>query len=163
MGSGKSTLGKKLATLLRLRFVDLDNCIEKKENTRISSIFETQGETVFRQKETECLREVVASEQPLVIALGGGTICFNDNLAYIKQHGLLVYLELPVEVLAGRVQNSKKERPLLKNLSGDDLLQAIREKLEQRQPFYTQAQLTVTGTNITPQILQQAILEAKKT
>jgi shikimate kinase len=162
MGSGKSTLGKKLAALLGRPFIDLDKAIEKKEHTSISSIFENEGESAFREKETACLKEVVATDKISVIALGGGTVCFGTNLQWIKAHGLLVYLELPAAVLADRIANSKQERPLLKHIPGHALLETIQLRLEQRKPFYIQAHLSVNAINLTPQQLQHAILETGK-
>ena len=95
MGSGKSTAGKKLAKLLRLKFIDLDYYIEQREKLTVQSLFENFGEQAFRKIEQSCLIEILKSEKQAVIALGGGTICFENNLNKIKENGLLVFIELP--------------------------------------------------------------------
>lgn len=162
MGSGKSTLGKKLAALSRRPFTDLDHYIEDREKKKISAIFKEEGEAAFREKETHYLGELIKNSENSVIALGGGTVCFADNLELVKQHGLLVYLELPATVLADRIEHSKKERPLLSGLRGQELRDAIEQRLQQRLPFYTQAHLTISGLSLTPVILQQAIARVQK-
>src|SRR3954463_4718303 len=77
MGSGKTTAGAKLATLLKTRFIDLDSYLEKRENRTIPQIFETDGESTFRDLETKYLLEILRLKEPHVISLGGGTVCFN--------------------------------------------------------------------------------------
>lgn len=162
MGSGKTTAGKTLAALLKTRFIDLDEYIEKKENRTIAIIFEEQGEAAFREIESLCLQEVMRYKDPHVISLGGGTVCFNSNLETIKQHGTLIYIELPVAVLADRIKQSKFTRPLLKSLSPEELIQNIEEILSERKKFYEQAHITVNGLNLTPQLVQQKILAFTK-
>lgn len=162
MGSGKTTAGKKLAPILKTRFIDLDEYIEKKENRSIPVIFEEEGEAKFREIETRCLGEVIKLKEPHVISLGGGTICFNSNLETIKQKGLLIYIELPVEELAERIKESKTTRPLLKTLSDEELIKNIDEILHERKKYYEQAHVIINGLNLTPQLLQQKILASYK-
>ena len=159
MGSGKSTLGKKLAQVLRRDFIDLDLYIEIKYQNKISKIFDQLGEAEFRKMEEECLIEIIQKKEVMVIALGGGTICFKDNLTKVKQNGLLVYLNLPAKVLAERIKKSRTIRPLLQNLKNDNLLETIEQKLHQRNEFYEQAHLKVNGLNLTAQLLQPQIIE----
>jgi shikimate kinase len=158
MGSGKSTAGSKLASYLKFKFIDLDAYIEKKENKSIPEIFEEKGEKGFRDVETECLNEVVKFKGPCVISLGGGTICFGNNLETVKNNGTLIYIELQPVTLAQRIRGAKNQRPLLKNLSDEDLLKNIEEILGERKKFYHQAHITVNGLNLTPQLLHQKIL-----
>jgi shikimate kinase len=158
MGSGKTTAGKKLATLLKTRFIDLDDYIEKRENRTIPVIFEEEGEAKFREVETNCLAEILRLKDPHVISLGGGTVCFNNNLETIKNKGHLIYIELPVAVLADRIKQSKHTRPLLKDLSTPELIKNIEEILTERNFFYEQAHITVNGLNLTPQLLQQKLI-----
>ncbi|MEO6302012.1 MAG: shikimate kinase [Bacteroidia bacterium] len=162
MGSGKTTAGKKLAKLLRLKFIDLDQFIEQKEKLTIRSLFENFGETAFRNIEQTCLNELLASEKSTVIALGGGTICYEKNLEKIKAKGCLIYIELPAITLVQRLEASKTERPLLKNLKGEDLVDFITTKLKEREIFYSAADIAISGLNLTPQLLQQKISEHKK-
>ena len=157
MGSGKTTAGKTLATLLKTRFIDLDEYLEKRENRTIPEIFEEEGESKFREIETNCLAEILKLKDPHVISLGGGTVCFNDNLETIKKNGQLVYIELPVDVLASRIKESKFTRPLLKNLSTEELVKNIEEILSARKKFYEQAHIIVNGLNLTPQLIQQKL------
>ncbi|MES2680079.1 MAG: shikimate kinase [Bacteroidota bacterium] len=161
MGSGKSTLGKNLAGLLQLNFIDLDNYIETHEKKSITLIFEQQGENSFRKIESTCLLEVLDVQQPSVIALGGGTICFGNNLAQVKNAGLLVYLELSAADLAIRLKNNLSERPLLKNVNTEELVTNIAGKLSDREIFYRQAHLIVNGSNLSVQTLQQKIIDFK--
>ena len=162
MGSGKSSMGKKLSQLLRRDFVDLDKYIEKKTGTSIPVIFSKEGEPAFRAIEQTCLLELLRDCQKSVIALGGGTVCFFDNVSHIKQNGLLIYLQLPPKALAERIKKSSTKRPLLQNLKSEDLLQTIENKLENRRQYYEQAHITVSALNLTAQILQHNIIEFQK-
>lgn len=157
MGSGKSTAGKALATLLKTRCIDLDDYLEKKEGRTIPEIFESEGEEIFREIEKKCLTDLLKLKDPHVISLGGGTVCFYDNLELIKSSGILVYIDLPIEVLANRIKESKLTRPLLKELSTEDLTKNITEILTVRKKYYEQAHITVNGLILSPQFLKQKI------
>lgn len=162
MGSGKTTLGKKLASLNSMAFTDLDVFIEQQEQQSIPEIFEREGETTFRKKETLWLTEILKRETPEVIALGGGAVCFNDNLEKLKLRGLLIYLEMPVTALADRLMGAKDTRPLIKGRTTEEITQTIKELLDQRSGYYRQAHLTVNALNLNAKLLQQHILEFTK-
>lgn len=157
MGSGKTTAGKALAPLFKTRCIDLDEYLEKKEGRSIQQIFESEGEEKFRELETLYLQELLKLKEPHVFSLGGGTVCFYDNLEKIKSVGLLIYIDLPVEVLATRIKESSNSRPLLKELSKEDLIKNINEILAVRKKFYDQAHFPVNGLNLSPQLLKQKI------
>lgn len=159
MGSGKSTYGKKLAARLSLPFSDLDELIELRENKTVQAIFSEQGEDYFRQKEHELLKQLIATPQKQVVALGGGSICFYNNLQLVKSSGLLVYLELPALALFQRLSQAQKTRPLLNNLRGEELLKHITQRLGERKKYYSQAHITLNGLNLTAQQLYQHILD----
>jgi shikimate kinase len=162
MGSGKTTLGIKLASVLTMPFVDLDAYIETEEKQSIADIFEHRGEAVFRKLETKHLESLINEDRPTVISLGGGTICFEGNLERVKQNGTLVYLDVPVSVLADRLVRAKKVRPLFKGLTAAELPKKIKELLEQRLVYYQQAHVVASGLSLTPTHLQQQILEQTK-
>ena len=152
-GSGKSTLGRQLAAQYGYSFLDLDVAIEERAGQPIPAIFQAQGEAYFRQLEADTLREVVAGSQPLVLSTGGGTPCFHQNMDALKATCLTIWLDVPVAVLAARLQSSKRAaRPLLAAAPATDqasLETWVRETLATRSLFYAQAQLRLpdyTGT-----------------
>ena len=115
MGSGKSTSGKKLASLLGWSFIDLDKRIEEHTGLTIPEIFSRYGETFFRNVETEILRSL-KSHVNTVISTGGGTPCHDDNMDYMLETGLTIYLKLTPDQLKNRLSGSKGERPLIKDV-----------------------------------------------
>jgi shikimate kinase len=157
MGSGKSTHGKKLASELRYRFIDLDSYIEKKEGRSVQEIFAGDGESIFREKETQYLEEILKDPNPFVVSLGGGTVCFHDNINKVISSGLLIYIKMSPEALCSRLVNSVKDRPLLKNKDPENLLEYIKETLIHREQFYKKAHLTINGLDLTAQILAQKV------
>jgi shikimate kinase len=157
MASGKTTLGKKLARLMNRAFIDLDEHVERSQNKSIAAIFESGGEALFREMESAYLQKVIANNRKLVVSLGGGTICNDQNLRLVKQSGLLVYIQLTPSVLASRLAAAKTERPLLKDSTNAALLATISAKLDERKKYYEEAHITVNGLNLTPQNLSEAI------
>lgn len=158
MGSGKSTHGRKLARALNVDFVDIDNYIKTKLNKTISEIFEEFGETFFREQETIAINEIINSKkEPAVISLGGGAICFNDNVSLVKKNGLVIYLQTNENVLRQRLMRSKNKRPLIENMSGEEILLFIKAKVKERSVYYEQAHIKVDGLNLTTAALLKTI------
>jgi shikimate kinase len=154
MGSGKSTHGRKLAKALKAEFIDLDIYITKKLNKTISEIFEKKGEQYFRDQETEAIKELIAEKkEPCIISLGGGAVCFNDNMKLVTKNGLVIYLETNENALRDRLLRSRNKRPLLKDKSPEEVLSFIKSKINERAKFYNQAHIKINGLNLTTALL----------
>lgn len=134
MGCGKSTVGGLLAKKTGMTFVDLDTYIEKKEGKTISKIFEDNGEEYFRELERKAAAEL-SEKNGVVIAAGGGTLTFKENVEVLKKGGKIVLLDLPVETIAARLKNDTT-RPLLNRPDKD---KAMRELYDKRLPLYRAA------------------------
>ena len=147
MGSGKSTLGKRLAKHLNLQFVDMDHYIEERYYKTIPQIFAEEGEAEFRKKEQKTLKEL-SEFTDIVIATGGGAPCFFDNIKVMNQTGKTIYLNIDPEILAERLMSSKTERPLIKGKSREELVAFIDETLKKRHEFYTKAHYQVTEPDV---------------
>lgn len=146
MGSGKTTWGKKLANALSLPFIDLDHEIVSEIDMSIPEYFELFGETRFREKEREILLK--QREKTAIISTGGGTPCFYDNMDWLLENGTVIYLQHSPRSLWNRLSNSDiRKRPSLNGLQGESLLHFIEEKLEERSPYYTRAQIIVDQIN----------------
>jgi shikimate kinase len=144
MGSGKTTTGKKLASMLGWSFTDLDRSIEEHTGMTIPQIFSEKGEAYFREIEAEMLREHHHALN-MVISTGGGAPVFDDNMDYMLETGLTLYLKLTPGQLKTRLAASGGDRPLIKNLTENELLGYIEEKLLFREKWYSRAELVVSG------------------
>ncbi|MDP4240683.1 MAG: shikimate kinase [Bacteroidota bacterium] len=145
MGSGKTTVGQLLATKLGYSFIDMDTHIESKLFKSVSQIFAELGEQQFRLLEHQCLHEI-AEFNNAVISTGGGVPCFFDNMKYMNEHGITIYLKLTAEELTERLEGFQaNKRPLLAGKKGKELYQFIAEGLAKREPFYSQATYYVSG------------------
>jgi shikimate kinase len=139
MGSGKSTFGKRIAAGLSYQFLDLDKAIENWEGKSIPEIFASQGEDAFRVIESSTLKQMKGPYK--VIACGGGTPCFANNMDYMLQHGRVVYLKTNAGILATRLIRNKGTRPLLDGKSDEEIKAYVSEKLAERESFYEKAHI----------------------
>ena len=142
MGSGKSFLGRQLAAYLNWDFVDLDQQIENVTGLAIHQIFHQKGEPYFRLIEKEELQKT-SNLRHSVIATGGGAPCFYNNMDWIKGNGKSVYLKVSATILLGRLGDDRIERPLLNEMSLEELSDFIRDSLSKREQFYNQANLVI--------------------
>jgi shikimate kinase len=155
MGAGKTSVGRLLAQHLDYRFFDTDAVIEQVAKKSINEIFASDGEESFRKLESQVLSELSAYTK-LAIATGGGIILKRENWSYL-QHGLVVWLDVPVEILVARLQHDTT-RPLLKNA---DIATEFPKRFEQRKPLYAQADLHITvGEGQTPEQIATQVIEA---
>lgn len=170
MGAGKTTLGKVLARELNLEFIDLDWYIENRFHQSVNQLFATRGEEGFRKIERNMLHEVAEFEN-VIISSGGGTPCFFDNMEYMNQQGLTVYLKATPETLRTHLRMGKQKRPLVAQKNDEELDAFIHESLNKREPFYNQARLIFdtglldNGTRIqeTVQLLVETIRHSLNT
>lgn len=160
MGSGKTTLGRKLAARMNYEFIDLDHKLEQQVELSIAEYFTLFGEDSFRKLEAEVLRKTPYPENA-VISTGGGLPCFFDNMEWMKANGKVVYIKLSPKTLADRLETGKEERPLLQDKHGDALVEFIESKLAEREPFYAQANIIADGLSLTAERMEQ-ILEMSK-
>ena len=142
MGCGKSHAGAALSESLGMPFIDMDHHIETSENLSITQLFATKGEDYFRQMETKFLKEL-SRESNAVISTGGGSPCFNDNIEVMDEKGITVFLDTPIEIILERLRAESDSRPLIKNMEAKLLEGFIKAKIEERRPFYEQANFIV--------------------
>jgi len=152
MGSGKTTWGRVMAEKMGYAFQDLDALIESRVNMKINDIFTSRGEVFFRTMEALCLREW-SGKDDFVLACGGGTPCFHDNMTLMNSLGTTVWLNTPKHVMASRLLEESGDRPLVRSLSPAELQEFIHDKLEERIQFYSQAKIEVDTLGTTPEEL----------
>jgi len=153
MGCGKSTIGRKVAEIMGLSFVDLDKYIEERYFKTVPAIFSEEGEEQFREKERISLLEVSQFEN-VVVGTGGGAPCFFDNMEVMNNNGITVYIAPDTVVLATRLLKSKTVRPLIVGKSPEELISFINNALLKRAPFYEQSKIIIRGeNNLNPQLV----------
>lgn len=140
MGAGKTTIGRRLASMVRYPFIDLDQYIETAHGTSVTDIFLDRGEEYFRVLEQRYLKKVTHLQQA-VIACGGGTPCFYDNLEVMLKSGLVIYLKQSINVLHQRLIHQQMQRPLLMGMDESQLAAFINQNVTRREQFYLQAHL----------------------
>jgi len=158
MGSGKTTWGKKIASALEVPFIDLDQEIVNHIGMSIPEYFTIHGEEQFRKLENEFLKN--QAHRKGIISTGGGTPCYYDNMQWIQENGISLYLfHTPKSLWSRLSQSDVSKRPVLQGLSGDELLAFIENKLQERAPYYEQAHIKVEQIH-TP--LEDIVLLIKK-
>lgn len=142
MGSGKSTLAQRIASAFQVSCFDTDHVIEAQAGMTISEIFTSRGEEYFRHLETDVLKQTAFYEKS-IIATGGGMPCFNDNMHWMKEKGITMYLDWPEQIITKQLLKERASRPLIANLSDQDAKLKIKELLQLRRPIYEQAAITL--------------------
>jgi shikimate kinase len=159
-GAGKSWLGKSVAALIHLPFIDLDEQIQLREGMDVQEIFKTKGEDYFRRVEAEMLREKIKQPE-FVMATGGGTPCFFENIGLMNSVGTSIFLDTPVSIIAKRLNADEKgARPLLSNST--DVEKALYDLLEKRKSFYSKAHFTVRGESVKIQEIIDRVASVNK-
>ena len=163
--AGKSTVGKRLASRLRRRFVDTDDLIEQRQQTSIYDIVSSRGWGYFRKVEKDVIKEISA-EDHLVIAAGGGVILDSENVAALKKNGLIVWLKADRQVLHSRMIQDPRTVVQRPSLTGKGALEELDEVMASRAPVYgaaTEVQLDTSAmdeTTVVESVL--SILQERK-
>lgn len=161
MGCGKSYWAHRWGQAYHLPVHDMDEIIEKEEGATCLKIFETYGEQYFREKEARLLRQLGTLAGDRIISCGGGTPVYRDNMQWMNEHGLTVYLSATPEHLLQNLMNDKTQnRPLLKNIQPNELLFHIHKKLNERLPFYRQAKITLHIPEVTVEDFENCLSHA---
>ena len=158
MGSGKTLVSKELSILNNFKIFDLDTEISKQNNRSITEIFKEKGEIFFRKTEKEVLEKILSSEKNIILSLGGGTPCYYNNIDSINEKTISVFLKTNVKTLAQRLSSEKDKRPLIQNISNEDLPEFIAKHLFERNPFYNQAKITINTDNLSTKEIAEEIL-----
>lgn len=142
-GCGKSTAGRRLAERLGYSFVDLDAAIVAREGRSINEIFTQSGEEEFRRLESAELENIIASTENTIVATGGGTPCFRDNMELMLAAGTVVYFRMSPENLALRLQHGRERRPKLAAINDAELTEYIAQSLAGREPYYMRSGVVI--------------------
>lgn len=155
MGAGKSTIGRQLAQMLNMDFLDSDAVIEERAGADIDWIFDLEGEAGFRKREEKIINELTQS-QGLVLSTGGGTVVSKESRNLLSARGIVVYLETSVDKQFERTQRDKK-RPLLQT---EDPYQVLVELAKVRNPLYEEiADITIQTTDQTAKVVATQIID----
>jgi shikimate kinase len=160
MGSGKTYWGRKLSQKLDIPFFDLDEQAASYAGKTIDEIFAAEGEEYFRLLEKDTLRSITESNNSFVMATGGGTPCYFNNIEYMHKTGTTLWLNTPIDLLFERLLKERKKRPLLKNLTDAQLKGFIIKKFADRKIYYEQADIVMDKNPVELEKLVEKIFHA---
>ena len=158
MASGKSHLGKELSELTGYPNVDLDDIFEERYRISVNDFFQKYDESSFRTLEQELLLET-ESLPNAIVSTGGGTPCFFRNIDFMKMNGVCIYLRVNPRILAERLLNVKRKRPLLKQVAPAEMESMVRKQLDEREPYYLQADHVIDAQSVSPEFIMKLIPE----
>lgn len=159
MGSGKTHVSKILSEKIKFKLFDLDKEISRRNKATIPEIFQKRGEIYFRKLEREILEEILASQDNIVLSLGGGTPVYYNNMEIINNNSTSIFLRTSINTLVERLSKQKEKRPLIANISQDDLPEFIAKHLFERNVYYSRAQYTIVTDYKTPEEILQEIMD----
>ena len=160
MGSGKSHWGRLLSQKLSIPLFDLDAQVEEYAGKSIAEIFATEGEEHFRMQEKDVLHIITESHESFVMACGGGSPCYFNNIEYMQQAGTTVWINTALEILFQRLVKEKEKRPLIKELSDEQLKSFISKKFADRKIYYEQADIKMDDEPVQLEKLIEKIFHA---
>ena len=156
MGAGKTYWAQKMAKWNKCVGYDLDALIEMNEEKTIAEIFEEEGEEYFRKVEAKILRWF-KEKKKFIIATGGGTPCFQENMSWMKKEGLVIWLDPSLEVLVNRLSLEKQQRPLIASLNDNEIAAFIENKLVERHSYYVQAHYRINTESMNEASMKKLI------
>jgi len=159
MGSGKSHISKILSDKINFKLIDLDKEISWRNKLTIPEIFEKKGEIYFRKLERETLEEILATQENIVLSLGGGTPVYYNNMEIINHNSKSIFLRASISTLIERLSKQKEKRPLIAKITDEDLPEFIAKHLFERNIFYSKAQFSISTDNKTPEDIVKEITE----
>jgi shikimate kinase len=157
-GSGKTTLGKRIAAELNISFIDLDHEVEKTEGISVQEIFRTKGQDYFRKAESKVLGNLANSNFHFVLATGGGAPCFFNNMEIMNQSGTTIFLNVPLQEILNRILRTDLTiRPLFSGLNAEEVKSKLLHLHQERIPFYSKARIQFTKENLQAKEILEAI------
>lgn len=160
MGTGKTHWGRLISQRLAIPFFDLDEQIVNAEGKSINDIFKEEGEEVFRMKEKEILHLITESHDSFIMACGGGSPCYFNNIEFMNERGTTVWVNTPQATLFSRLVREREHRPLVRELSDDQLRAFIQKKFSDRKIYYQQCRIIVDDEGITVEKFIEKIFHA---
>ena len=159
-GSGKSTMAKRLSRRLQMPYVDTDKLVEKMEGATIADIFYYQGEEYFREAERRSLERVDMAGADTIVATGGGLPTWGDNMAWMREHGVVVYLRRSAEQILSRLSDyGREKRPMFRGKSDEELLVFMQEQMRERERYYADADIVINCTTRSDDDVVEAIVK----
>lgn len=157
MFSGKSTVGKLLAKSMGYEHIDTDHMFESLYNISINNFFEKYGQDLFRELEHKLLLTLIEKDN-IIISTGGGLPCFHNNMELIKQNGISIHINMSFKSIIHRQKKSKKNRPLLRNKSQEEIEIFLQDLLAKRIGIYNQSNIIIKGEDLNIKELKEKIL-----
>ncbi|MGO4710164.1 shikimate kinase [Chryseobacterium sp. 2TAF14] len=159
MGSGKSHISKILSDKINFKLIDLDKEISRRNKLTIPEIFEKKGEIYFRKLERETLEEILATQENIVLSLGGGTPVYYNNMEIINNNSKSFFLRASISTLAERISKQKEKRPLIAKIPDEDIPEFIAKHLFERNVYYSKAQFSINTDHKDPEDIIREIIE----
>ena len=147
MGSGKSSIGKRLSKKLNLNHLDTDRIIEKQNSMSIKEIFNNKDEKFFRKEEFKLITSLSKTKNQ-IISTGGGLFCDNDIIKCINVNGISIYLKYSSEILYERLKSNNEDRPILTHIKNEELKYFIDYLLDEREKYYRKSTITIECNNL---------------